>query len=506
MLKPREIEDLPLAMIELYSVVEQEILDDMARRISGFDCWITSADWQYQKLVEAGNFHSFILEALSSRTGKSRRELEQLMQEAGAKSLAFDTGIYHEVGLTVPPLAESKALCDVLAAGLAATNQTMKNLTRSTAKTATKQFEDALDAAWLQIHSGAFSPDVAVRSAIKKLAKAGVQSIAYPSGHTDSLEVAVRRAAMTGVNQTSLQLQLTLAEEVGSDLVETTAHAGARPSHALWQGQIFSLSGKSRQYPEFRSSTGYGDGAGLGGWNCSHSFRPYFEGMPRTYSKTLLEDYEAKNYSYKGQKLTEYEAMQEQRGIERNIRRWKRECSAMGAAGLDSTQAAGKLSEWQRKQREFLEETGIKRQAGREYVAGWGRSDAVRASAATRKSVDKYAKLRYNKDGTIVVTDDWTQKGHTSIPPQYKPNAVVDTLSRAGKQHDRTIYDAGGNLRLQIHGGDHGQPKKHSYGEHGEHCHEYTWEEGNKKPDRTSRNATETERRQHFDILGGEKP
>lgn len=102
------------------------------------------------------------------------------------------------------------------------------------------------------------------------------------SGHTDTIEVAVRRAVATGVNQACGKAQEQLADDLGCDLVETTAHSGARPEHALWQGQIFSRSGKSTKYPDFRRSTGYGTGAGLMGWNCRHSFNPWFEGSPRT--------------------------------------------------------------------------------------------------------------------------------------------------------------------------------------------------------------------------------
>ena len=80
-------------------------------------------------------------------------------------------------------------------------------------------------------------------------------------------------------------MQEARADELVCDLVETTAHSGARPSHAEWQGQAFSRSGKSRKYPDFVQVTGYGTGEGLGGWNCSHSFYPFFEGLPRTYSE-----------------------------------------------------------------------------------------------------------------------------------------------------------------------------------------------------------------------------
>ena len=119
-------------------------------------------------------------------------------------------------------------------------------------------------------------------------------------------------------------------------------------------------------------TTGYGTGAGLGGWNCSHSFRPWFEGMSRTYDKALLKEYQAKDYEYNGVKMTEYEALQEQRRIERSIRRWKRERNAMQAAGLDSSEASAKITEWNRRQKDFLEQTGLKADGMRAAVGKGG--------------------------------------------------------------------------------------------------------------------------------------
>ena len=379
MLTPKYLEQLPDAILELYAQSEMDILADMARRISTYDYWIPAADWQAQKLVEAGIVRDDIVSIMSKMTGKSQAELRKLMQQAGSKTLATDREIYESNGLAVPTIRDSEALKNALNAGFKATNQTMKNLTKTTANTATRQFEDALDRAWMQINSGAFDGNAAIRSAIKNLSRQGIGAITYPTGHIDNIEVAVRRAVVTGVNQTCGQLQITLADEVGCDLVETTAHGGARPSHAEWQGKIFSRSGKSKKYPDFRQSTGYGTGAGLCGWNCRHSFHPFFEGSSRAYTDDMLEDYEAKNYTYNGEKMTEYEATQQQREIERNIRRWKRENVAMEAAGLDTTESAYKIKQWQDKQKDFLTQTGLKRQVDREQIPGFGKSEAGKA-------------------------------------------------------------------------------------------------------------------------------
>ena len=152
--------------------------------------------------------------------------------------------------------------------------------------------------------------------------------------------------------------------------METTAHSGARPSHARWQGQVFSRSGKSKKFPDFRRATGYGTGPGLGGWNCRHSFHPYFEGMASTYGAKELKKLEAKSITYNGEKLTEYEASQRQRYIERQIRRWKREQQAMKAAGQPQEEARAKLKEWRALQTDLVEQTGLKRQYDRERAGG----------------------------------------------------------------------------------------------------------------------------------------
>lgn len=384
MLTPEYLQSVPDALVDLYAQAEMDILADMARRINGFDMFIPSAQYQMQVLEEMGALRSDIVAQLSRLTGKSQKELAAIMREAGMTSLAADEALYRAAGLTSSPLSASPAVKEVLAAGLKKTNGLFTNLTKTTANTATKQFERALDRAYMQISSGAFDPATATKNVIKDLAKDGVGAITYSSGHVDSLEVAVRRAVVTGVNQTCGKMQEARADEMGCDLVEVTAHPGARPAHAQWQGQIYSRSGKSKKYLDFVQSTRYGYGDGLMGWNCSHSFRPYIEGMLRTYPEKLLESYTAQNYEYNGQKMTQYEAMQKQRGIERNLRRWKRENMAMKSAGLDTTESAAKIAKWQGIQKDFLVQTGLKRQAARESIAGWGRSQAASVVSTNR--------------------------------------------------------------------------------------------------------------------------
>lgn len=369
MLNPEFLASLPEAILKLFYAAERQILVDMARKIVKYDYYVPSAEYQRQKLREAGVMQDEILTALAKLTRRSEEELRQMMQEACGTSLRGDTAIYEAAGLTVPSIGDNGILRQILNAGYKATAQTMRNLCKTTARTAAQQFENALDGAWLKVHSGAFDSETAIRGAIKDLSQKGIQAIRYPSGRTDSLETAVRRAIVTGVNQTSAQLQEELADELDCDLVEVSAHAGARPEHAVWQGRIFSRSGTHPKYPDFRAATGYGRVDGLCGANCRHTFGPYIEGSPPVWSEEELKKLDDPKYEYNGKKLTEYEASQIQRNNERQIRRWQREYAAMEAAGLDTSEAAAKLKYWEETQADFLDKTGLPRQYEREQLS-----------------------------------------------------------------------------------------------------------------------------------------
>lgn len=419
MLRPQDLDKLPDSLVELYSQAEQSILADMAARIAAFDDFIPAAQWQYRKLIEMGSSRDYVVKTLAALMGKTEAEVKRIMKQYGDGALTSDDKIYRAAGLSPRLLSSSPRLQEILSAGLESTMGLFENLTRTTANTATQQLERALDRAWLQVSSGAFSHQEATRMAVKELAAAGIESIRYPSGHVDKLDVVVRRALLTGVNQTALKLQEARAEEMGCDLVEVTAHAGARvgigvADHAGWQGKVYSRSGNHAKYPSLVKKTGYGTGPGLGGWNCRHSMFPFVEGVSEpTYTHRELDALNAPMYEYNGHKMTEYEATQRQRYIERQIRRWKREKAAMKAAGLDTAESAAKLKKWQNTQRDFLQQTGLKRQYDRERVKPVGAAAAANDSGSGAVPVKKTATFR------------------TAIPGY--PDAVNDSISRAGK-------------------------------------------------------------------------
>lgn len=204
-----------------------------------------------------------------------------------------------------------------------------------------------------------------------------------------------------------------------------------------WQGQVYSLTGNTRGYAKLSDATGYGTGEGLGGWNCRHSFFPWSPEMGHTYTRKELEDYERPDaVEYDGRKMSLYEAEQMQRGMERNIRRWKREQSAMKAAGLDTAEASGKVKLWNSRYQDFCGKTGLKTQGDRLSIESFKMSGGT--TRRTEKALEKYKKFHYHKNGTVVVTDDWKGKGKVPIPKEYKPFAVVETKTEYRKEPSRS--------------------------------------------------------------------
>ena len=431
MLHPNKLAHYPDALVKLYEQAETDILKDMARRISTYDYFIPAAEWQFRKLQDMGNLHDDILNKLSQLTGKTEKELRDLMKTAGFETLDVDDEIYKKAGFNPLPIAQSEAMQAIIGAGYDKTKGLFQNLTRTTAQTATQQFEQSLDRAYMQITSGAFSADTAIRTAVKDLARQGLASIKYPTGHVDYIETCVRRAVITGVNQTALKMQDARAAEIGCDLVETSAHAGARPEHAIWQGRIFSRSGAHLKYPDFVKSTGYGTGEGLGGWNCRHSFYPFFEGISTpAYTQADLDEMDAPKYEYNGKKLTESEAESRQRGIERQIRKWKREYVGMAAAGQPIDEAASKIAHWQRVEKDFLKQTGLKKQSARSQIGAYGKSEAKKVQSNLKQQVTQYAEQHISSVAQADVLQSATNSSIINAAKRFSSRHDADKLFR----------------------------------------------------------------------------
>ena len=403
MLTPDQLEALPRRFVQLWQQVEDDILQDIARRMKSLgelDPLTPTAIWQAWRLAETRAVRSNTVATLAKYTGKSRAEIKRLLETAGAQTLAADDAVYTAAGLDPPPVNQSPALLNLLNAGYRQTCGTWQNLTATTANTVTGAFEDRLSRAWGLISTGALDYSTAIRRTVGDLADT-MPYITYPSGHTDTLEVAARRAVLTGVNQTCAKLQLARMEEMDCKFVEVTAHEGARPTHAVWQGRVYHRGGAvvhdGERYEDFETATGYGTGPGLCGWNCRHNFYPFYPGVSvRNYTDERLAELDARNIPYGGGLYTRYEITQMQRALERRVRKYTRRYLAETAAGVDASQSAAKLKAARQQLSAFLAETGERLDGARAEVPDFGQREAKQADAAASalQSVQNNATLK----------------------------------------------------------------------------------------------------------------
>lgn len=372
---------------QLHTDIMRRIVNRIMLRIGrGEDYLLTATDkWQIENLQQAGYLLEDIQKDIAKATKLQQTEVAEAMEDAGVKALEYDDKIYRDVGLSPTPLTQSPELIRLMQRNYNATMGEWNNFTRTIADEAQRLFINQLDMAYTLVTTGALSYSQAVKETLNNIVSDGVV-VNYPSGHSDTIETAILRAVRTGVSQATAQIQIARMDEMDVDLVITSSHLGARPSHQVWQGQVFSRSGRGK-YPDFVSSTGYGTVSGLCGANCRHSFSPFFEGMDNPFEKYNSE--ENKN---------QYEKEQYQRTLERRIRKTKREVmglkegvdsatseQAKFAADMDYQRKSALLAKQNAAYNDFCERNGLKPLSDRIQIAKWDRKQASAARGAAQR-------------------------------------------------------------------------------------------------------------------------
>ena len=358
-LSPRYLEGLSDDIIEIYSQLETEILQDMARRIARLGRITEATRWQAQMLAEAGGLKKNIARILAKYDKAIIRQVTETFTEALETNTRNDNRIFKAMtGRTV-----STPNAQAMLSTIQKCHSDLSRLTLTTAATSQQQFVQQANRVYMDVQSGAFDYNTAMKSAADELSKRGITTVRYENGKPiiRSIESAVRMNILTSINQTATNQTLSNAEELGVERFEVTAHIGARPDHEAWQGKIYTRK-------ELYSICELGTATGLCGINCRHSFYPYFEGMEEHYTGEDLDEMASKTVTYNGEELSRYEGEQKLRGVERKIRQYKRQALTQEVMGADSTQARRKLGEWQAAARDFTKQTGIARDSAREYI------------------------------------------------------------------------------------------------------------------------------------------
>ena len=359
----------------IYNNLELQIIEEIATRIANFGYANTVVINDMKIAQEMGYLYEDIIKLVAEYNNTTVEEVNRIFYEAGEKSLKFDDKIYKEAGLQPLPLQQSESIKQVMNAAINRTAGNLQNLCKTTANTAQTQFYNSINMAYMEVSTGVKSYTQAIIDTIRNISSQGAV-ITYPSGAKRSLESAVRMNIVTSVNQNCGKLQELRADEMNWDLMEITAHSGARPEHARWQGKIVSLSGQ-RGYLSKRD-IGYGEATGFKGINCRHDWYPYYKGSARTYTQKELNKWKNEKVEYNGKKISKYEATQKQRYFERKIRQNKKDLKAQQAIltsnnkDIDIEQVQNEIRNIKAKQKEhnaqlndFLKQTGLRKDNSR---------------------------------------------------------------------------------------------------------------------------------------------
>lgn len=246
MLEPNYLLHISEGGEEIAEALHNDIIKRIVNRIMlrlgrGEDYILTAYDkWNIDTLQQAGYLLEEIQKDIAKATKIQEKEIAEAMEAAGVKSLEYDDEIYKKSGLSPVPLLQSPHLTRIMQRNYELTINTWKNFTNTFALTSQQLFISECDKAYMLVASGALSYTQATREAINRIVNDGVV-VKYPSGVETSIEAATLRCVRTGISQMTAQVQLARAKEMGVDLCIVSSHLGARPSHAEWQGKIYSI-------------------------------------------------------------------------------------------------------------------------------------------------------------------------------------------------------------------------------------------------------------------------
>lgn len=384
MFNPSELERMPKKIESIFTDLELKIMQDIIRRIRINEEITRSADWQIYRLVQMGKHTEEIKKYIQATLQLTDKEINTLFEDAAQSGYVRDKKLYEATGKEFIPFQENQELQQTVQAIISQTKSAMENITQTTGfmveiggkmtiTPTSVYFQQTLDRVVMGVAAGTFDYNSFLKEIIHEMTKSGLRTVDYASGWHNRVEVAARRAVMTGITQLTSKINDINAAALGTDYFEVSWHATARPEHQVWQGKVF-----SRQ--ELIDICGLGTGPGLCGWNCYHSYWPFIQGVSkRQWTDEQLEKMNATENApkkYKGKEYTKYEATQRQRQLESLMRIQRQQIKLLkegNANAEDITAAQAKYRATMAQYVNFSKTMNLPQQRERIYVDGLGR-------------------------------------------------------------------------------------------------------------------------------------
>ncbi len=269
---------------------------------------------------------------------------DKMYSEALKTDYLRNAELYKASGKNQIPFAENFALQRLIKAVSDQTYGTLKNITNSLGfsvrnaagrlefKPIADYYQQTLDSAIFDIASGVFDYNTVLKRAVSEMTNSGLRTVDYASGWANRVDVAARRAIMTGMSQLTAKVNENNAKALDTEYFEVSWHGGARPEHQEWQGKVYSRK-------ELEKVCGLGTVTGLCGANCYHDYYPFIPGISeRTYTDEQLAEMNREENTpveYNGRKYTKYEALQRQRRLETAMRAQKQKINLLETGGAN---------------------------------------------------------------------------------------------------------------------------------------------------------------------------
>lgn len=459
MFTPTEIEALPSAMEQLYRSLQLNIMSDLTERLKANGEEITSAaDWQINRLYELGVSKDEIDSLIQSTLNVSDDEIDRIYDEVVKSGYARNEELYTSKGKEYIPYAENKRLQQLVKAVKNQTKSEYRNITGSLGFAVRNAdntlsftpladfYQRTLDNGLMQIASGAVDYNTVLKKAVKAMTDSGLRTVDYASGWSNRVDVAARRALMTGFNQVVAKVNEDNAEQLGTEYFEVSYHRGARPTHQVWQGRVYSKK-------ELETVCGLGTVTGLCGANCYHSYSPFIKGIDTlTYSEEELDrmnEEENTPKEYNGRQYTAYEAQQRQRQLETAMRADRQKIELLTQGGADDNTITGAKAKYFQQQDEYVKFSkamGLPQQWERVTVSGknaLGSKLPKKAGSVNKISDDKVAKLTesdiINKKTTTVDANNISIIANSS-PTIQDTKEFLDLLNNNSNDNIKRAY------------------------------------------------------------------
>ena len=249
---PEFMQELPEAIVVLYERLADYLIADICSRFKYNETATATTILHIKQLLKNGydldNINKYIKKTLKLTDAEFSKAWSAAL---GENQRYFDAIVTDTTGF------DREAFDQTIAAIAAQTSGELRNITRTmgfAVRVAGRvqmldldgAYERVLDDALMKVQSG-ISYNVAIREATKQLTDSGVQYIEYASGWHNRVDVAARRAVLTGVSAMSAQYSIQEMKLLKTDLVEVSAHRGARDkdgvnawdNHKKWQGKVY---------------------------------------------------------------------------------------------------------------------------------------------------------------------------------------------------------------------------------------------------------------------------